>query len=383
MSFGAGLSQSADPRGAAVEATMAARGALGDVPPSLAVVFASPHFAERASDVVDAVHEGAGPDALVGCVAEAVVGGAREVEAEPAVSVWLAALPEPVVPFRMDWERTGERSGIVAGWPPGGEGHPHVILCDPFTFPVDPWLREVNRQMPGTVIVGGVASGAQASGETRLFLGNEVLSSGAVGVRLPAGIRVRTLVSQGCRPIGDAFTVTGAEANVILELGGRPPLERLREVVAAMSPEDRELVQRGLHVGRVIDEYKAEPGRGDYLVRGVVGADPESGAMAVGDAVAVGETVRFHIRDAASADADLRRLLDEAPGGPAGALLFTCNGRGSRLFAEPDHDAALASKELGEPPLAGLFCAGELGPVGGRNFLHGFTASMALLYEDA
>ena len=148
-----------------------------------------------------------------------------------------------------------------------------------------------------------------------------------------------------------------------------------------LPPEDRELLGRGLHVGRVIDEYKAEPGRGDFLVRGVVGVDQQSGAMAVGDEIEVGETIRFHVRDADSADEDLRTLLERETEPAAGALLFTCNGRGSRLFSVPDHDASLVSKMLGGLPLAGFNCAGEIGPVGGKNFLHGFTASIALLVD--
>jgi small ligand-binding sensory domain FIST len=207
-----------------------------------------------------------------------------------------------------------------------------------------------------------------------------VVDSGAVGVRVP-GTRIQPLVSQGCRPVGNPYTVTRAEGNVIHELGGVPPLQRLREMVTKLSPEDRALVGQGLHVGRVIDEYKAEPERGDFLVRGVIGVDQESGALAVGDRIEVGETIRFHVRDADTADEDLRDLLDREAKPAAGALLFTCNGRGSRLFSVPDHDASLVSEKLGGLPLAGFNCAGEIGPVGGKNFLHGFTASIALFDE--
>ncbi len=235
--------------------------------------------------------------------------------------------------------------------------------------------------------MGGVASGGLALRQSRLFLGGRVLSQGAVGAHLP-GAEVHPLVSQGCRPVGDPYTITRSDGNVIHELGGRPPLARLRELATALPGRDRELLAQGVHVGMVINEYQAEPRQGDFLIRGVVGADPESGAIAVGDEIAVGQTVQFHVRDADSADEDLRRALERestALGGrrPAGALLFTCNGRGSRLFSEPDHDAGLLAKMLGEIPVAGFFCAGELGPVGGQNFLHGFTASIALFPEAA
>jgi small ligand-binding sensory domain FIST len=196
------------------------------------------------------------------------------------------------------------------------------------------------------------------------------------------------MVAQRCRPVGDPYTITRADGNLIFELGGRPPLARLQELAAALPARERDLLARGAHLGIVINEYRAEPRQGDFLIRGIVGADPESGAIAVGDEVRVGQAVQFHLRDAHSADEDLRRTLQQecaALGGrrAAGALLFTCNGRGSRLFAEPDHDAGLLAKMLGEIPLAGFSCNGELGPVAGQNFLHTFTASIALFPETA
>jgi small ligand-binding sensory domain FIST len=374
---GAGLSLRPEARGAAVEAALAAR-ERGDVrPPSLAVVFASPHHAEASESLVDAVHEAAAPEALIGCVGESVIGERREVEGEPAVTVWLGWFPEPVRPYHIRFLA----EGVFEGFPHEEASGTHLMVADPFTFPPEPLLRDLEEEDRGTVVVGGMASGGVRPGTTRLFLDREVLDEGAVGVRLPDGVRIRTLVSQGCTPIGPAFTITRGGGNVIEELAGAPPLERIREVHAAADERTRALMARGLHLGRVIDEHKDEFERGDFLVRGVIGADRETGAIAVGDHVAVGETVRFHVRDSGSADEDLRSLLDGVPDRPAGALLFTCNGRGARLFGEPDHDAALVSARLGDPPLAGFFCAGELGPVGPRTFLHGFTASLALLYD--
>jgi small ligand-binding sensory domain FIST len=235
--------------------------------------------------------------------------------------------------------------------------------------------------------MGGLASGGLRLRQSRLFLDGRVLPGGAVGAHLPRA-EVHPLVAQGCRPVGDPYTVTRAEANMIFELGGRPPLARLQELAAALPARDRELLARGVQVGLVMDEYRAEPRQGDFLIRGIAGAEPDSGAIAVGDGVEVGQTVQFHVRDADSADEDLRRTLERestalAGRQAAGALLFTCNGRGSRLFAEPDHDAALLAKMRGEIPVAGFFCAGELGPVGGQNFLHAFTASIALFPDVA
>jgi small ligand-binding sensory domain FIST len=387
---GAGLSTTEDSGTAAVQASRDALDALDGEAAGLALLFASPHHAGEAQTVLDAVHETLAPTALVGCVGEAIVGGSREIEREPAVSVWVASIPGAET-FHMEFVRTSS-GGAFAGWrfepAPDPPRHPtHLMVADPFTFPVDLLLRHLNETVPGATVVGGMASGSRMTGETILFRGRAIHREGAVGVRLPAGVTVHTLVSQGCRPIGQSFVVTRAEENVVLELGGRPPLERLRETVGALAQPDRELVSNGLHVGRVIDEYKSEFGMGDFLIRGVMGADPQSGAVAVGDSIEVGETVQFHVRDAATADEELRSLLQRESGRlgarPAGVLLFTCNGRGSRLFSTRDHDAKLVSKFMGRAPAAGFFCAGELGPVGGKNFLHGFTASLAVFPNDS
>jgi len=372
----------ADAREAARRAVDEARASLGGLPPALAVLFASAHFFDSAEDLAVAVTEQAGPVPLIGCVAEAVAGGPREVESEPAVSLWLAAGLGPVETYAMEFVRTSS-GGTFGGYrfdvEPGGV---HLMLCDPFTFPAGDLLAHLNDHVPGTVVMGGMASGGLRLRQSRLFLDGRVLAEGAVGAHLPEA-EVHPLVAQGCRPVGDPYTTTRAEGNVIFELGGRPPVVRLQELAAALSSRDRELLVQGLQVGLVIDEYRAEPRQGDFLIRSVVGADPESGAIAVGEEIAVGRTVQFHVRDAESADEDLQRslareaaVLDGRPA--AGALLFTCNGRGSRLFSGPDHDAGLIAKMLGKIPVAGFFCAGELGPVGGQNFLHAFTASIAL-----
>jgi len=384
---GGALVLTADPGAAARRAVEEARAALGDLPPSLAVLFASAHFLGSAEALVASVAEQTGSLPLIGCVAEAVAGGAREVESEPAVALWLGAGLGPVESFAMEFVRTPS-GGAYGGYRFAQEAAGvHLMICDPFSFPADGLLAHLNEHVPGAVVMGGMASGGLRSRQTRLFLDGRVLSRGAVGAHLPRA-EVHPLVAQGCRPVGNPYIITRADGNVIHELGGRQPLARLRELAAMLPGRDQELLAQGVHLGVVIDEYRAEPGQGDFLIRGVVGADPESGAMVVGDEIQVGRTVQFHVRDADSADQDLRRALDResaALGGrrPAGALLFTCNGRGSRLFSEPDHDAGLIAKILGEIPVAGFFCAGELGPVGRRNFLHTFTASIALFPDAA
>ena len=381
MKAGQALVRTADPGEAASRTVSEARAQLGDVSASFAVLFASAHFLDSAQALVAAVAEQSGPLPLIGCVAEAVVGGAREVESGPAVSLWLAAGQAPAETFAMEFARTPS-GGAFGGYRFEPGPGVYLLICDPFTFPAGDLLAHLNQHVPGAVVMGGMASGGLRLGRSRLFLDGRVLSGGAVGARLP-GAEIHPLVTQGCRPVGDPYVATRTEGNVILELGGRPPLARLRELAAALPGRDRGLLAQGAHVGMVIDEYRAELRQGDFLVRGLAGADLESGAIAVGDEVEVGQTVQFHVRDAGSADEDLRRALQReaaALGGhrAAGALLFTCNGRGSRLFGEPDHDAGLVAKVLGDIPVAGFFCAGELGPVGGQNFLHAYTASIAL-----
>ena len=385
MKAAGALVLNADPRESASRGVREARAALGGLSPSFAVLFASAHFFGSAEVLLAAVAEETGPLPLIGCVSEGVAGGAREVESGPAVSLWLAAGLGPVETFAMEFARTsdgGAFGGFRFGADPAGT---HLMICDPYTFPADRLLAHLNEHVPGTEIMGGMASGGLRQQQSRLFLDGRVLRHGAVGAHLPEA-EVHPLVAQGCRPVGDPFTTTRTDGNLIFELGGRPPLTRLRELAATLPVRERELLAKGTHVGIVMDEYQAEPRQGDFLIRGLIGADPESGAIAVGAEVQVGQTVQFHVRDAQSADQDLRRTLDRARaalGGrrAAGALLFTCNGRGSGMFDEPDHDAGLIAEMLGEIPLAGFFCAGELGPVGGQNFLHTFTASIALFPE--
>jgi len=384
---GAALVLSADPTEAGRRAGELARAPLGDSPASFGMLFASAHFLESAERLLAAVTGQTGPLPLIGCVAEAVVGGSREVESEPAVSLWLAAGLGPVQTFDMEFTRTAS-GGAYGGYrfKPGGPGV-HLMICDPFTFPAEPLLAHLNDNIAGTYLMGGIASGGLGLRQSRLFLDDRVLSQGAVGAYLPHA-QMHPLVSQGCRPVGDPFTVTAAEGDLVQELGGRAALTRLQEMAASLTGRDRDLLAQGVLAGIVMNEYGAERRQGDFLIRGILGAQSQTGAIAVGDEVEVGQTLQFHVRDAESADKELERILEQeaaALGGhrPAGALLFTCSGRGSRLFSEPDHDARLLAKLLGDIPVAGFFCGGELGPVGGRNYLHTFTASIALFPAPA
>lgn len=344
--------------------------------PDLVVLFASPHFVGALDDAAHALRNLLEPQALLGITTVAVVGDAREIESSPAISVFAACLPDSdLTPVALTVEDTPDGPSVV-GWPKMlGEPSTLLMLADPFTFPVDGFLQRIDDDRPDLTVIGGLASAGQRPGGNRLILDDWVTSGGAVGVFLE-GVDVHALVSQGCRPIGQPFVVTRSDRNFVEELAGKPALERLQEIASDVSEEDRELLRQGLHIGVVVDEHRVEFGRGDFLVRNVIGADRGSGAIAVGERVEIGQTVQFHVRDAAAADEDLRELLQGTSA--EGALLFTCNGRGERLFGVPNHDAEMLEALLGPLPAAGGFCAGEIGPIGGRNFLHGFTASLAL-----
>jgi small ligand-binding sensory domain FIST len=390
MPFAAALSTEAD---AARALDQACSGALRRLPspPDLALAFFSTHHAGEADPLARVANQRLGARCVVGCVGESIVGNDQEVERGPALSLWLARWERPVTvtPFHMTREETAEGQSLL-GWPDAlADADPAqalvLLLGDPFSFPVDAFLREVNERHPGLRVMGGMASGMSAPGQCVLLEGETVHRKGAVGVLLQGPVRVRGVVSQGCRPIGRHMVVTRCQENVITELGGKPPLAQLQAIWQGLRAEDQRLMQRGLHVGRVINEYQGEFRRGDFLIRNVIGVDPDSGALAITDRLRVGQTVQFHVRDAESAAEDLHTLLRADKGAhetrPAGGLLFTCNGRGTRLFDRPHHDARAVRAEFEGLPLAGFFAQGELGPVGGQNFIHGFTASVALFEE--
>ncbi|HEX8084659.1 MAG TPA: FIST N-terminal domain-containing protein [Solirubrobacteraceae bacterium] len=379
--IGSGLSTGGDARGAAAEAALEARAGL-DGPADLAVVFVAGSHVDAAEAVLGGVHEALAPGALVGCGAGGVLGGRREVESGPAVAVWAASLGDgSAQTFHAAAEEVP--GGIaITGLPDLAGAAGAILIPDPYTFPTDAVLQELAERAPGVPVVGGMASAGAAGAATLLLHGEEILSGGAVGVRFD-GVELLPCVSQGAAPFGPELTITAGEGQVIAELAGKPALEKLREVILALPPDQRELVARGPLLGVVIDGGKPEYVQGDFLVRGLVGADPEEGTIAVGALVRPGQVVRLHARDADSADRDLREALHlrrTALGGaaPAGALVFTCNGRGRAMFGTSDHDAEAIGDELGDIPQAGFFAAGEIGPVGGESFLHGFTATVGV-----
>jgi small ligand-binding sensory domain FIST len=329
---------------------------------------------------------------LVGCSGQAVIGGARELEGEPGLS--LLALSLPGAFLRAAWitqsdlelarnaavwhARTGVRPEEARAW---------FLFADPFTVEADALLDAMSRAYPEQPVVGGLASGDYRRQRTHLFLNDRVYERGAIALGLGGPYTIRTVVSQGCTPIGEPWIITGTEGQIIETIAGRPAYKVLLETVTALPADVRARARGNLFVGLAMDERRETLRRGDFLIRNLVGADPDRGAIVIGAQARPGQTLQFQIRDRAAADEDLAALLDgtraRVERDPLACLLCVCNGRGAGLFGAPNHDAAAVAARFEAVPLAGFFCNGEFGPVGRRNFVHGYTASLALIVPDA
>jgi small ligand-binding sensory domain FIST len=390
MPFAAALSTNPDTRHALGEVCTGALDALRDRP-DLALLFFSPYHADDVERQLDELHKRLGASCLLGCSGESIVGNEQEIEQRPALSLWLARWARAVgmEPFHLALEQTPSGAAI-RGLPHGAAlSHPQqsvmLLLGDPFSFRVDVFLQLVNEKFKGLRVMGGMASGGKGPGQCKLLFGNTMPKQGAVGVLLSGLIDFRCIVSQGCRPIGKPFVVTGARENIILELEGRPPLAQLQQLWPDLSPRDQQLVGRELLIGRVISESPDDRQRSGFLVRSTLDLDRGSGALRIDDRARVGETVQFLVRDADTADEGLHLLLQRGLGGqeqkPSGALLFTCTRRGSRLFSQPHHDAGVLRAEAGNIPVAGFFAQGEFGPLGDQSYSHAHTASVVLFAD--
>lgn len=382
----AALSKQSDTEAAAHELAGEIQSTLGPAPIDLACLFFSAHHIEKADNLAAQIQRLLNPRLLIGCSGEGVIAGSEELETAPGVTLWAASLSAVTIePLHASFSPTQDQFRLHNRPRSHAGNSTLILLADPFTMPMQEALKFLDEQYPGTPAVGGLAGGGQETGENRLILQGDVHTGGLVGVRLSGPVVMRPVISQGCRLVGERFVVTKAEHNVIHELGGVPALERLQAVFDALSEAERRQAHRALHLGIAIDEHRDRFGPGDFLVRNLVGADQVTGSVAIGDLVQEGQTVQFHLRDARSASEELNKLLaaDHATHRrrPLGALMFSCCGRGQGLFGKPHHDAVAIADRLGSIPMAGFFAQGEIGPVGGRNFLHSYTASMAIFDE--
>lgn len=360
---------------------------LGGERPQLLLAFASPHHVGACARMSSLAQQLFPEAVFAGCTGLGVIGNAHEAEEGPALSLNGAVLPRVEIvgrhfvmsslPPHDDVGIWHERVGVLP------RAHPKLmVLADPFTIDAPELVAGLDRAYPGTEKFGGLASGGAGAGEQRLLLGNAIHRAGAITVAFSGDLQVETLIAQGCRPIGPPMIVTRAREGIVLELDEGPPLNVLSEIYSSLDARDRELVQHSLFLGIEMRQDKVQFEAGELLVRNIVGVDQESGALAVGASVHPMQVIQFVLRDAHAAEQDLRQLLEQRrlaqAARPAGALLFSCTGRGSGLFGHPDHDTELFQEKLGPVPLGGFFCNGEIGPVGGSTFLHGYTSAFAL-----
>ncbi len=355
----------------------------------LAVVFATHHFGPEYPDLVEGIYKTINCRNLLGCTAEGVIGPTAEIENQPAIALWAARLPDvSISPFVMDQhdlvtleEHGGlcEVAGVCSDDCPS-----FIILPDPFSIDIQECLDVLDSSFIASTVVGGMASGASEAGQNRLFLNDQTFRQGLVGVSLTGNLRVDSIVSQGCRPVGRPYVITSVRENLINELGGRPAVSVLQELYSSVDERDQESMRRGLHLGYIPDENQDESGQGTFLVRNMLGIT-EDKAIAIGAYFRPGQTVQFHVRDAQSATDELNDLLTNYSsnyhGQVAGALLFDCNGRGRSFFNQRDHDIRIVNQLLPDCQTAGFFAQGEIGPIGGHTFVHGFTGSLAFFSQ--
>ncbi len=354
----------------AAHAVGEAAGAILDQMPAgvdLLVVFVDSSHTGAIEDISAALIDLLSPKLMIGTTACGVLEQTTEVEDRPALALW-AAQAVDATPIRIDPGATSPRDG----WPSTEHA---ILLADPFSTPVMDVLADAALNAPVLELHGGLSSGARGPGGNRLLLDRDIFSDGVVGVSL-GGVDLRSVVSQGCRPVGSPSTVTSSSGNVIRELASQRPMDVLKKIANEADEADRALLASGIHVGLVIDESLHEFTRGDFLIRSVLGADADTGAIAIGAEVEVGATLQFQVRDAATASDDLSTMLSGEQA--TAALTFTCNGRGEHLFGWSGHDAELVHELTGSRATSGMFCAGEFGPIGTHNHLHGFTASTLL-----
>ncbi len=385
LQFATALSRKTDTEAAIRDLADAIHLQIGTAPIDLAFVFFSSHHAANTSMISAMLQRELRAKVCLGCSGEGVIAGSEEIETAAALTVWVACLPDvSVIPLQLSVSQLQDQIHMPR-WPePGLENSTFILLADPFSTPMQEVLSLMNDRYPLGKVGGGLAGGGQEAGENRLLLNDQSFDGGLVGVQLTGPVSVRTVTSQGCRPIGERFVVTRAEQNLIYELAGASALKRLQDVFESMGSTQRD-AHRALHLGIVVDEHKSHFERGDFLVRNLIGADQQAGAVAIGDVVQEGQTVQFHLRDAKSASDDLHFCLAteraKQKARPLGALMFSCCGRGEGLFGRPHHDSSAVQERLGPIPTAGFFAQGEIGPVGGRNFLHGYTASVVIFSE--
>jgi len=360
---------------------------------SLGLVFMSPRFFDRAAQVLEVLRVHGQIPLLAGCSSNSLIAGAEEVEENAGLSLAMYALPGVELKASHFSQGQVEEANGGSYWPMETGVNPTqtngwLVFADPFHLDSEAWLKSWNEVYAPLPVLGGLASGDPSAQQTQLYLNGEVFEEGGVAISVGGEVRLQGMISQGCTPIGETWTLTKVEQNLIHEIANRPAYEVLAETFNHLSAEDQKKSRGNLFIGLVVNEYLEDFHRGDFLVRQLVGADPRTGTIAVGALPRTGQTIQFQRRDATAATEDMKELLTRAREKLAGAKVYggclcSCNGRGQGLFGVPSHDAQMIQEQLGPFGLAGFFCNGEIGPVGERNFLHGYTASLALFVKKS
>jgi len=360
---------------------------------TLGLVFMTPHYFPHAAQVLETLRLHARVPLLLGCSSESLVCGRQEIEEKPGLVLGLYYLPGAKLTAKhLDqsqveacsspdyWhEETGVSAAATNGW---------LVFADPFNLDSEEWLKQWNEAYAPTPIMGGLASGVYQERSTQIYLNGEVFDEGGVALSIGGEVEIASVISQGCTPIGETWTITRTDGNLIFEIGNKPAYSILTETFEQLPDKDKMRLRGNLFVGLVINEYLEEFHRGDFLIRNLVGGDPTKGVLVVAAYPRAGQTIQFQRRDADAATEDMTALLERVKAKLDGRIIYggslhCCNGRGTGLFGEPNHDASLIQRELGDVALTGFFCNGEIGPVGDKNFLHGYTASLALFVSRA
>jgi small ligand-binding sensory domain FIST len=360
---------------------------LGGAAPDLATLFVSQTYADRYEEAQGILADRLPARVVLGASAAGVIGDGREVEARPGVSLTAAALPDVKLrSFSVQDEDLPDLDNSPRAWESlvgvrAAEDPQFLLIADPFSIRADNFILGLDYAFPKAAKIGGVASGASEPGRNALYLDNVCLRSGLIGVAMTGNLRLDTVVAQGCRPIGSPLRITDCKENVLMSVNGKPPMEVMQSIFASLSERDRQLMKQALFLGIAMNSAEEQPRPGDFLIRNIIGVDNQNGTLAIGAPLRTGQTVQFHLRDSRSSAEDLRAVFDQA--GTAreqtrGALLFSCVGRGQALYGRPHHDSQFFLQNVGPVPLGGFFCNGEIGPVGGTTYLHGYTSCFGL-----
>ena len=358
---------------------------------SLGLVFMSPAFFPHARQTLEILRVHARTPLLTGCSSTGLIAGANEIESASGFVLGLYSLPGAELKGFRFTQKQVEEAGNAAYWRVETGVEPKrtngwLVFIDPFHLDAESWLRSWNDAYAPLPALGGLASGVFSDQTTQVYLNGDVFEDGGVAVSVGGDVKLASVISQGCTPIGETWTLTRVEHNLIRQIANRPAYAVLAETFQKLPPAEQQKARNNLLIGLVINEYLDEFHRGDFLVRNFIGGDPNSGVLAVSAMPRAGQTIQFQRRDAAAATEDMHELLTRAKNRLADATIYggclcSCNGRGQNLFRRPNHDAEMVQDRLGPLGLAGFFCNGEIGPIGERNFLHGYTASLALFVK--